>query len=409
MLEAYWLIAAMAVALVGCIVCIAFHRAPDGAQAEARHESSDHVHADSLLAHVVGSGHAWSQTADRHLPPSAARPVDCRSNPLRRLVHVQRQSGEPEVLASRSDHAAERRQAGKSLGSSHRRRLGRQRQDTADGLVRDATLRQRHRLRFDAVLSHFRDCARYRQGQVDLRHPLGSAGRDAAGSENPRRRLLAGGGTAARHAVPEDRLHRHHGRQAARGRRRQRQEMRRLCRWRRSRHQSVEHDQQQMAALDSAAADRLQGHAVHRLGGQGLGRGGSPSGHRVRRQRADRQAEMDCSTRCLRKSRKRPARRTSGPACRSTRSTASSTCRSLRRARTSSAAIARRSFRSQPPSPRSTRKPASCCGAARSSITTSGTTTPTRRPFWSTSTRTARPFRRWCSRARWDSSSCSTG
>ena len=49
------------------------------------------------------------------------------------------------------------------------------------------------------------------------------------------------------------------------------------------------------------------------------------------------------------------------------------------------------------------------CGAARSCTTTSGTTTPTRRRCWSISRRTARPFRRWCSRARWASSSCSTG
>jgi quinoprotein glucose dehydrogenase len=39
----------------------------------------------------------------------------------------------------------------------------------------------------------------------------------------------------------------------------------------RTRRQSVEHHQQQMAALPSAAADRLQGHAFHRLGRQGLG------------------------------------------------------------------------------------------------------------------------------------------
>ena len=36
------------------------------------------------------------------------------------------------------------------------------------GLVRDAAFRQRHRLCLDAVLPHFRDRARYRQGQVDL-------------------------------------------------------------------------------------------------------------------------------------------------------------------------------------------------------------------------------------------------
>ena len=52
------------------------------------------------------------------------------------------------------------------------------------------------------------------------------------------------------------------------------------------------------------------------------------------------------------------------------------------------------------------RAPGSCCGAGRSSITTSGTTTPTRRPRSSTCTRTARRSRHWCSRARWASSSC---
>ncbi len=133
----------------------------------------------------------------------------------------------------------------------------------------------------------------HRQGQVDLRHPCGAEGGNAAGSENARRCLLAVRGPAGRAALPEDRLYRNDGRKAPCRGCRYRQAMRRLCRRWRARHQPMEQDQRQVAALDPAAADRLQGHAVHRLGRQGLGRCRSASRPRFRRRCADRQAEVD--------------------------------------------------------------------------------------------------------------------
>ena len=83
---------------------------------------------------------------------------------------------------------------------------------------------------FDAVLSRFRARARYRQGQVDYdTHSV----LEAATQPDLKTRGVAYWQAATPQPgtpVPEDRLHRHHGRQATRGRRRQRQEMRRVCR-----------------------------------------------------------------------------------------------------------------------------------------------------------------------------------
>ena len=97
------------------------------------------------------------------------------------------------------------------------------RRQAADRLVGDAALRQRHALRRHALLPDLRARARHRQGEVDLRHPRRARGADPARPEEPRRRLLGrrqAPVTGA--ALPEARLHRHDGRQAARGRRRHR-------------------------------------------------------------------------------------------------------------------------------------------------------------------------------------------
>ena len=77
-----------------------------------------------------------------------------------------------------------------------------------------------------------------------------------------------------------------------------------------------------------AAADRLQEHAVHRLGRQGLGRCRGASRPRLRRRCRDRQAQMDLRCPARRAGEDHRHRRTSGRACRSIASTASSICRS---------------------------------------------------------------------------------
>ena len=120
----------------------------------------------------------------------------------------------------------------------------------------------------------------------------------------------------------------------------------------------------------------------------------SASRHRLRGRRADRKAEMDVQ--CLAAGHRQQDRHLQrlGQHDRRSGSMASSICRSVRQARTFTAATARKSCRSLPPSRRSMLTAARCCGAGRSSITTSGTTIQIPRRFWSISRRMARPFRR---------------
>ena len=106
----------------------------------------------------------------------------------------------------------------------------------------------------------------------------------------------------------------------------------------------------------------------------------------------------------------RPARRMSGPSMSIDQERGISISAGLlRRVRISSAAIARK------PLPLATSVTALDAETGKVRVEppdrpsrSSGTTTPTRRRFWWISRRTARPFRRWCSRARWASSSSST-
>ena len=66
--------------------------------------------------------------------------------------------------------------------------------------------------------------------------------------------------------MPEAGLHRHDGCEAALGRRRYRQGLRGLWQERNRRHQSVEYGQRQMAVVDPAATDGIQGFSVRRMG-----------------------------------------------------------------------------------------------------------------------------------------------
>ena len=102
------------------------------------------------------------------------------------------------------------------------------RRHAGHGLVGNADLRQRHALHRHAVLSDHRARSGDRQGEMDLRHQVHAQGPDPAGAEEPRRRLLAGGEPGRRRALPEDRLHRHHGRAAVRRGCRHRQALHRI-------------------------------------------------------------------------------------------------------------------------------------------------------------------------------------
>ena len=182
-------------------------------------------------------------------------------------------------------------------------------------------------------------------------------------------------------SLREDRLYRHDGRQALRRRCRHRQTLPELRQERHGGRQPVEHGQRQMAAVAAAAADGLSRHPVSRLGGPGLDGLRRSARRGVRARRPHRQPSNGRSTPSRTPRPPRPARRTSGPRCRSIRRRACSTFRSVRRARIFMAATARRSFRSPPPSRRSIRRRARSSGAGSSFITTSGITTPIPRRF----------------------------
>ncbi len=93
--------------------------------------------------------------------------------------------------------------------------------------------------------------------------------------------------------MPEDRLHRHDGRQASRRRCRYRHALREVRAERHARRQSMEHGERQVAPLAAAAAHGLQGQASDRLGRQGLGLRAGAARLGLRRRCADRQARLD--------------------------------------------------------------------------------------------------------------------
>ena len=248
----------------------------------------------------------------------------------------------------------------------------------------------------ERLLPHLRDCAGYRQGQVDLSTPTRAQGRSTQPDLKTRGVAYWQAAIAtAGEPVPEDRLSWHHGRASC---------------------YAVDADTGKPCASfandgvldvnqwntinDKWPLSVLQPPTVYKdtlfigWAGKDWADAEAPPGTVFARRRANRQARMDLR-RTARTERKRP-----GPS----NVWASMSIDpehgilylpvSARRARTSTAAIARRSCRSRPRSRRSTPKPARCSGAARSCITTSGTTTSTRRRCWSTCTRTARRFRR---------------
>ena len=122
--------------------------------------------------------------------------------------------------------------------------------------------------------------------------------------------------------------------------------------------------------------------------GKDWARGRTPPGTRLRARCAHRRAGMDLRTRSREDiDRQDRHRQCLGQHVGRSRDAACSTSRSVRRARTTTAATGSMRFRSAPRSRRSTSRPARWSGAASSSITTSGTSTPTPRRRWSTSTK----------------------
>ena len=264
-----------------------------------------------------GSGSGWSQTAPPPSPPGRSPAAARWGNPLRRLVHLQRQSQDPEIFASRSDHAAECRTScrrpGRCIPATSRTAAARYRSRIGARRRFSSTTRSTSRRRSTASSRSSRTPARSSgpSTPTSVLEPTPRPNSRTAGSPIGRLRRHGRAGRARRSSISAP-WTRSYAVDADSG-----QACQGLRQRRRARHQPVEHRQQQVAALDPAAADRLQEQAVHRLGGPGLDPGGAAAGHGVRGRCPDRQAELESSTRCRRNCDPRPARPTSGPACRS--------------------------------------------------------------------------------------------